>query len=602
VGFLQTAIGSQAAKARGRPQLSAFTHLPAPIGGWNAADALSGMSPSDCVFLYNMIPFQYGLRTRLGWREWATGLDGDVRTILPFNGSAVDGSGDRLFVTTSSGIWDVTNSTATPTQVYVFSANNSVSGKGVSTSFANLAGHFLAYADEADGYVLYSELTDTWQRIAQAATTVWTTGTVYNPGDQVSSNGATYLTTLGGTAGATAPSGGGTGINDGGVLWDFVPTVSGVDPQTFRHVCQWKNRLWFCGADSSVAYYLDLNAISGPANPLFFGPRFKYGGSLVGLYSWTVDGGTGIDDNLVGISSAGDVVIYQGSDPSLDQTTFPGTFGLKGVWWVGAVPPGRKFVSDFGGDVFILSIQGCVPLSKLVAGGIIRDPNLFATQKIANLFNALMGERRTFQGWELRIHPSDNTLIINVPVTPGADKEQLTMSLATKGWARHRGVPMVCMDSWHGMLFFGTEDGRVCINDGAADGVTLEGIGATDIEWSLLTSFQNIGSARKKMLHFIRPHFLTDGTAPNVAVRAQYDFNLGEIDSSQPYAMPLSAGGLWDTGLWDTAVWGSGADAVSRVGGGVGLGTSVAISLRGSSRSTTTLAGFDCAVEQGGYL
>jgi hypothetical protein len=259
-------------------------------------------------------------------------------------------------------------------------------------------------------------------------------------------------------------------------------------------------------------------------------------------------------------------------------------------------------VSDFGGDVFILSIQGCVPLSKLVAGGIIRDPNLFATQKIANLFNALMSERRTFEGWELRIHPSDNTLIINVPVAQGDPKEQLTMSLATKGWARHRGVPIACMDSWHGKLYFGTSDARVCVNDGAADNVALDGSGATEIDWSLLTSFQNLGSAQQKMLHFIRPHFLTDGTAPNVAVAARYDFNLGELDASLPYQMPLSGAGLWDTGLWDIAIWGSGADSVSRVGGGSGIGTSVAISLRGSSRSTTTLAGFDVAIESGGYL
>jgi hypothetical protein len=213
-----------------------------------------------------------------------------------------------------------------------------------------------------------------------------------------------------------------------------------------------------------------------------------------------------------------------------------------------------------------------------------------------------MSERRTYTGWELRIHPQDNTLIINVPVLPGEDKEQLTMSLATKGWARHRGVPMACMDSWHGSLFFGTDDARVCINDGAVDGVLLDGSGATDIEWSLLTSFQNAGTARKKMLHFIRPHFVEDGTPPTMAVQARYDFNLGELSSALPYAMAASGGGIWDTGLWDTAIWGSGADAVSRVGGGSGLGTSVAISLRGTSKATTTLIGFDVALEQGGYL
>jgi len=589
------------ARKIGKAQRSRFTHLPAPIGGWNAADALSGMSPADCVYLYNMIPFQYGLRSRLGYKEWATNLDGDVRTILPFTASIVDN--DKLFATTTSGIWNVTASSAAPTRVYTFSATNSISGRGYATSFTNRAGHFLVYCDEADGYVLYSETTGTWQRIAAASTNVWKTSTVYALNARVSNAGATYICTTGGTSGSgDGPVGGGSGITDGTVTWAFSPTVSGVDPQTFRHVSVWKNRLWFTQADSATAWYLDLNSISGPASPIYFGPRFKFGGSLAGVWSWTLDGGTGIDDHLVAVSTGGDVVVYQGTDPALDQVMYPGTFLMKGVWWVGAVPPGRRFVSDFGGDLFILSMQGCVPLSKIVSGGLVRDPNLYATQKISNLFNSLMQERRSYQGWELRIHPTDNTLIISVPPIPGGETEHLTMSLTTRGWARHRGVPSTCMDSWQGTLYFGTADGRVCQNTGAVDNVALDGSGATDIEWSLLTAFQNAGSARKKFLHFIRPHLITDGTAPNVAVSARYDFDLGEMNASLPYSMPLSDGGIWDSGLWDTAVWGSGADATSRVGGGSGLGTSVAISFRGSSRSTTTLAGFDVALEQGGYL
>lgn len=50
----------------------------------------------------------------------------------------------------------------------------------------------------------------------------WITSTVYAAGRESKSSGNIYVTPLGGTAGVTPPSGTGTGINDGGVLWNYV--------------------------------------------------------------------------------------------------------------------------------------------------------------------------------------------------------------------------------------------------------------------------------------------------------------------------------------------------------------------------------------------
>ena len=112
-------------------------HLPAPVGGINAASPASGMPASDCLFLYNMIPYQYGLRVRSGWYEYATNVGSDysasygmylsgsplssamsspmggqevgawpgvsrtgVRSILSFAGSDSRGLRDRLFACT----------------------------------------------------------------------------------------------------------------------------------------------------------------------------------------------------------------------------------------------------------------------------------------------------------------------------------------------------------------------------------------------------------------------------------------------------------------------------------------------------------------------
>jgi hypothetical protein len=557
------------------------------------------MPASDCVFLYNFIPYQYGLRVRSGWKEWCTNVgveeaettlyggygsplamflssplggqiiggytdlnpDG-VRTIIPFYGRVPENN--RLFACSPEGIYDCTLSSAAPTQVYTFpigryitpSGNEIVpsgAGYGNFTSFANSDGdHFIAYCDGANGYLLYTETTGQWTKVTRG------TGAGQIP--------------------ATSSTGG------------PIP-----DPDSFRYVTSWKNRLWFVPEGSSTAYYLPTSQFAGTANPVYFGSRFRFGGELVGLWSWTVDGGLGIDDLLVGISRGGDVVVYKGTDP-----TYAETFGLHGVWWAGQVPPGRNIASDFGGDLFILSRLGCVPLSKLVSGGLIRDPKLFATQKVSNLFNTLMTERGHIIGWSIKMHPTDNLLVVNVPPSPSKPGLQLVMSLATYGWAIHRGVPMACMEAWQGSLYFGTADGRVCKNEGYVDGSALDGSGSYAIDASLLTAYNAMGSSKKKRIHLIRPHFSTDGTAPSYSVNARYDFDLTEIGTVPTPVAPAS--NAWGTARWGTARWGSDTGTTSKIGGSTGVGSAVAITLRVTSKAACTLVGFDTVYDQGGYL
>jgi hypothetical protein len=374
---------------------------------------------------------------------------------------------------------------------------------------------------------------------------------------------------------------------------------------------QWKNRIWFVKGDSAQAYYLDVGTFAGDAHPMLFAPRFRYGGSLVGLWSWTLDGGQGVDDLLVAISSGGDVAIYQGSDP-----TFAETFFLRGVWWVGPVPPGRTIASDFGGDLFILSRIGCLPLSKLVSGGLIRDPSVYETAKITNTFNRLMSDRGDIWGWSMCQHPTDNLFIVNYPGMANAPSNQAIMSLATKGWSSQTQVPMVCMATWRGKLYFGTSDGRVCINDGYTDsgttvvpGTLAEGsyidtysIGdPQEIRFSLLSAYNNLGSPAKKFVHMARPYFLTDGTQPGYAVQARFDFDLTPIATADVPAADATVP-AWDVALWDVDLWGSGNGLAGRQYGTTGMGSVIAIALQGTAMTETTLASIDVLYEAGGYL
>lgn len=61
-----------------RSQASRSVAVPAPIGGINAASPAAGMPITDCFVLKNLIPFQYGLRVRSGYREWGVGVGMDA--------------------------------------------------------------------------------------------------------------------------------------------------------------------------------------------------------------------------------------------------------------------------------------------------------------------------------------------------------------------------------------------------------------------------------------------------------------------------------------------------------------------------------------------
>jgi len=60
-------------------------NIPAPFGGLNTRDAESAMPATDAVMMKNWFPGQGSVSTRKGFTEYATGLSGQVETIMEFN-------------------------------------------------------------------------------------------------------------------------------------------------------------------------------------------------------------------------------------------------------------------------------------------------------------------------------------------------------------------------------------------------------------------------------------------------------------------------------------------------------------------------------------
>lgn len=534
------------ARARRRlapaPTAQAY-HLPAPTGGLNTVSAGMAMPASDAVLAVNLISAENGLRARLGYSEWCTGLEGAttdaVRTVMSFAGSVL--GSNRLFATTEQGIYDVSSSSTTPTLVYSFATQVGNAGWGSWAVMVTAAGHFLLYCDEVNGLHVYSESGGTWAAVTQG--------------------------------------GGATQIN-------------GVDPSDLVFVAVFKQRVWLVQRDTASAWYLPTGAIYGAATEFPMGRAFRAGGHLVGLWNCTYDGGAGMDDSLVAISGGGDVLVWQGTDPA-------SAFGLKGVWQIGQPPAGRRIASTFGGDVLLLSRAGLLPLSRLVVGG--TGPEEYATAKVGNYLNSLMLEKADTLGWAMALNPQDaNALMLLIPTGSSDTDLQLVQAAGSRGWFLYRDLPMLSAVPHEGTLYFGTADGRVCRHVNYLDGVTLADPSAYEpVDCSLISAFSTLGSPTHKQVQMLRPLFVATDSQVSYNIGARYDYDLDELDTA---TLSLGGAGTWDTAVWDTDVWGGSQYALLEPNGAVGEGVHVAVALRFSSIGRTVLVGVDVSYTSGGLL
>jgi hypothetical protein len=548
----------------GKPSRLICATVPAP-DGVNTVEVGPSMPGSDASFIYNMVRNERGLRVRLGYQEWCTNLgagpsDQVVRTVVPYFGSTASGSKDRLWGVTQKGIYNCTNSSAGPALLQAWPNQGALAGYGTFHAFATAAGRFVILCDEVNGYWLYSEATDAWAQV---------------------------------TAGAGANQIQGNDLQG-----------NPIDPTRFASVTFFKQRLWFTYRDSSQAFYLGLNAIYGAATPFEFGARFRSGGSLATLNNWSYDGGSGMETYLCGFSTSGDVVIYQGINPN-DMTSFQ----ILGDWNVGAVPTGRRFTTSFGGELLVLCSKGVIPLSHLIYGKSAFDFKQYDTFKITNFFTALFAQYRGYQGFSIHVHPSDNCVVVTVPPTPGADPMQLCMSLANGGWTFYRGVPMYSAASWEGQLYFGTGNGKVCVNVGFLDGTGINGAAGSPIQFSLLTAFTNRGNSRRKRAGQCRATFISEGAPPTWVAVARYGYDFTEAVVPQgvqggvgvPWVPPAAPAG-WDQALWDQAVWGGQFSNTQARAGLGGAGPDVAVAVAGSANAKVSLVQIEAYFDEGNTL
>jgi len=241
-------------KAPSRNQTSSSISYPAPVGGWNARDALASMKETDAVILDNWFPQTSYVEIRGGYTTHATGTTGNIKTLAVYN--ALDGV-NEMFAYTASGIYDVSSAGAVGASKLA-----RTNGKHQYVNFGDGTSNWLIAVNGVDKPAYYDGTT--WTAVDGAST----------------------------------------------------PALTGVTTTTLVNVFVSKGRLYFIQKDSLSFWYLAAGAAGGALTEYDLSSVAKKGGYLVAGATWTIDAGDGSDDRVVFITSQGEAIIYSGTNPS----------------------------------------------------------------------------------------------------------------------------------------------------------------------------------------------------------------------------------------------------------------------------------------------
>jgi hypothetical protein len=237
-----------------RQQSAQTVTVAAPIGGWNARDALGAMDPLDAVTLQNFWPGTNSVILRNGYTKHATGLPAEVQTLMAYS----SGTSNKLFAISDGKIYDATNAGAV--------------GAAAVSGLTNSKFQYVNITTPAASYLM-------------------------------AVNGADKLRTFDGTNWHT----------DGdGSPYD----ITNIDTATVSNITLFKNRIWLTTNNTLKVWYLPVNSIGGAAVALDMTSIFQLGGYIMAGMTWTLDAGYGVDDYLVFITSNGEALVWRLTDPT----------------------------------------------------------------------------------------------------------------------------------------------------------------------------------------------------------------------------------------------------------------------------------------------
>lgn len=461
--------------------------MPAPTGGWDARSNIADMPEDRALILDNWFPDRDRVELRPGSTQFAT-YPGDFSAEFSTEFTVAPGPN------TESLMGYVPPSGTAKMFAGAGSAIWDVSSGGVATQ-------------EADGFLnaLFIH-------------------TQFNNGSGhylYACNGANELQIYDGSAWAASTI---TGLTLANVAW----------------VSSHQNRVWLGEKNSLTAYYLATAAIAGAATSFNLASYVRRGGYITGMATWTRDGGDGTDDIAVFLTSEGEAVVYQGTDPSSSTT-----WGLVGTFYVGR-PVNRRCFIKAGADLIIITEGGIVPLSQMLALDASQTAYAALSDQINQAFaTAVRDALGQNDHWGVILYPRRNMMIVNVPVAD-ADNVQFAFNTLTGSPCRFTGMNAFCWVLVNNICYYGGEGKVVQFDDGFSDqGQPIVGYAVQAFSY-----FNSPGS--EKRVSRVQP-LLFGSNDPLPSIDILTDFYVSAPSALRGPATSLS--GQWDVSQWDVASW-----------------------------------------------
>lgn len=345
-------------------------------------------------------------------------------------------------------------------------------------------------------------------------------------------------------------------------------TGSGLTATNLVNVTSFRFRLFFCENNKLGFWYFPVEAIGGAISYYNLAPLCKAGGFLMAMGTWTHDGGDGVDDVLVCVTSKGEAVLFRGTNPGdASSWAYIGTFNV-------GEPIGRRCMAQLGADLVIITRDGVAPISRFLAGGRL-SKRAAVSDKIRGAITGAVKDNGSRFGWQPIVYPNGNMVLFNSPVSSSA-AVQFVSNTTTGAWARFKDMNANCWALLNDELYFGGS-GTVFKADTGLDDDGAE------IKTEAETAFSYLGNrGLLKQITLARPIFKTNGTV-GASVGISVDYATGPLTSSPVFSAPTSS--AWDTSPWDTTPWGD-ADRLVKdwytVGG---IGRAASIRLKTTSRA-----------------
>ncbi len=326
-----------------------------------------------------------------------------------------------------------------------------------------------------------------------------------------------------------------------GTNWTTPSITGGPATSSFININAQKRRLWYVQNNSTVAWYMPTDAITGPvAGSQDCGALWTKGGVMIAMFPWTVDGGTGPQDYACFLSSRGQISMFSGTDPTnANVWALVGTFDIS-------PPIGRRCFTRVGSDVALITEAGVIPISQVLPFDPSADRSVAITARIQNAMNLASLSYRSNFGWQFISFPAQQLAFLNVPLTENSQQQQYVMNALTGAWCQFIGWNANCFEIYNENLYWGGNAGQI------NQGYVGSSDGFVSIPADMQCAFNWLDEPGKvKRMTMVQPLLNLGGNlTPTIAV----DTDFMTSTAVAPIAT-LTGGAAWDSAVWDTSVW-----------------------------------------------